>query len=214
MRTLLSGIIVSALLLSYIPAKAQSELSPELITMQQNAQESLNRGDYDNAIMMYHQAIRLAPSNVSLRRDLAYTYFLNGSPEKAKSTIDPVLESEAADEQTFQVASAIENVLGNGKKARRILNEGLSKFPNSGILYNSMGNWYLANKRSKQALQSWNEGITGDPALAINYYNASKVYFAEGNSVWALLYGEQFINLEQNTGRTTEIKKLLLDAYR
>src|SRR5690606_34759980 len=76
------------------------------------------------------------------------------------------------------------------------------------------GNWYLANKRSKQALQSWNEGITADPALAINYYNASKVYFAEGNSVWALLYGEQFINLEQNTGRTTEIKKLLLDAYR
>lgn len=214
MRKLLTGTLILILIAAVQPLAAQTELSPDLTKMQETAQDYLNRGDYDNAIMMYHQAIRLAPGNVALRRDLAYTYFLAGNPSKAKSTIDPVLASESADEQTYQVASAIENVLGNGKKAHRIINEGLNKFPNSGLLFNSKGNLYMADKKAKNALKSWNDGINAAPSLPINYYNAAKAYFTNGQAIWALLYGEQFINLEQNTARTTEIKKMMLDAYR
>lgn len=194
--------------------QAQAELSPEIRKMQETAQDYQNRADYDNAIMMYHQAIRLAPNNVALRRDLAYAYYLSGDADKARTTLQPVLASEAADEQTYQVGAAIENVLGNNAKARRMVSDGLKKFPNSGLLYNSKGNLYMADKKPKDALKSWNEGIEAEPSLPVNYYNAAKAYYGQDNAVWALLFGEQFVNLEQNTARTTEIKKMMLDAYR
>lgn len=204
------------LFLCLIPlvSRAQQDYNPELKRMEESARSFLNRGDHANAIMMYNQAIRLAPGDVPLRRDLAYAYFLSGNAQKAKEVIDPVLSSGQADEQTYQVAGAVENVLGNTAKARRILNQGLSRFPNSGILYNSRGNILNAAQKSKDALKSWNKGIEVEPGLAINYYHAAKYYHVNDQAVWALIYGEIFVNLEPGSARSSEIKKLIIDAYR
>jgi len=192
----------------------QRSLNPEVAQMQQNAQGYLNQRDYANAIMLYNQAIRQAPDNVSLRRDLAYAYYLSGDINKAKEIIDPVVASDFADEQTYQVAAAIENVLGNFGKAKRILNRGLEKYPHSGLLFNSRGNIYSTGKSDKSALQAWVDGIKADPAYAMNYYSAAKAFHAAHNEVWALVYGEIYVNLEQHSARGPEIKKLLIDAYR
>lgn len=188
--------------------------NPDLQRMQESARSYLSRGDYGNAIMMYNQAIRQAPGDVALRRDLAYTYFLSGDAKKAKDIIDPVVASSAADEQTYQVASAIENTLGNTGKAKRLLNEGLSKFSNSGLLYNSKGNLLLSDKSNKEALEAYRKGISVEPSYHMNYYNAAKIYFQNDDAVWALLYGEIYVNLEQTSVRTTEIKRMMIDAYR
>lgn len=195
-------------------AVAQEELSADVKRMQESARSYLGRGDYANAIMMFSQAIRQAPSDVSLRRDLSYTYFLSGDTKKAKEIIGPVVSSEAADEQTYQVAGAIENALGNTGKARRILNEGIEKYSNSGLLYNSKGNLLSADKGSKDALEAYNTGIQVEPSYPMNYYNAAKIYFQEDNAVWALLYAEIYVNLDQASPRTIEVKKMMIDAYR
>ncbi len=200
--------------LSNVTATAQEELSADVKRMQESAGSYLGRGDYANAIMMYSQAIRQAPSDVSLRRDLAYTYLLSGDTKKAKEIIDPVVSSSAADEQTYQVASAIENALGNSGKAKRILNEGIGKFSNSGLLYNSKGNTLNRDKSTKDALEAYNMGIKVEPSYPMNYYNASKIYFQNDDAVWALLYAEIYVNLDPVSQRTIEIKKMMVDAYR
>jgi tetratricopeptide (TPR) repeat protein len=205
-----------AVLFCTTPTFAQQEFSsPELKQMYQSATDYLARKDYDNAIMMYAQAIRLAPDNVMLRRDLAYTYFVAGKREKAKEIIDPVVNSELADEQTYQVASAVEASLDNRKQAKKILNNGLKKYPNSGLLYQAKGNLLHAEEKgAKEALQTWVEGIKAEPSFAANYYSAAKGYLNAGNPVWALLLGETFINLDEGTAKAAEIKSLMLDAYR
>ncbi|MFA6060493.1 MAG: tetratricopeptide repeat protein [Taibaiella sp.] len=208
--------IISFVLLSLISPglRAQENTESDVTRMQENAHSYLSRGDYANAIMMFSQAIRQAPSDVSLRRDLAYTYLLSGDSKKAKEIIDPVVSSDAADEQTFQVASAIENALGNTGKAKRLLNEGLDKFSNSGLLYNSKGNLLNSDKSTKDALEAYNAGIRVEPSYPMNYYNASKIYFQNEDPVWALLYGELYLNLDPQSQRTIEIKKMMIDAYR
>lgn len=193
---------------------AQEGLSADVRRMQESARSYLNRGDYANAIMMYSQAIRQAPDEVSLRRDLAYTYLLSGETKKAKEIIDPVVSSEAADEQTYQVASAVENALGNTGKAKRLLNEGLSKFSNSGLLYNSKGNVLGSDGKTKDALEAYNTGIKADPSYPVNYYNAAKLYFQNGDAVWGLIYAEIYVNLDPLSARTVEVKKLMLEGYR
>jgi Tfp pilus assembly protein PilF len=200
--------------LCFTAATAQENSGNDVTRMQESAHNFLSRGDYANAIMMFSQAIRQAPADVSLRRDLAYTYLLSSDVKKAKEIIDPVVSSDAADEQTFQVASAIENALGNTGKARRLLNDGLEKYSNSGLLYNSKGNLLNSDKNSKDALVAYNMGIKAEPSYPMNYYNAAKIYFQDDDAVWALLYGEIYLNLDPTSQRTIEIKKLMIDAYR
>lgn len=198
---------------SYV-AKAQDNGNAEVQRMQNSAQDYLNRGDYPNAIMMYSQAIRMAPSDVSLRRDLAYAYYLSGDAKKAKEIIDPVVNSEVADELTYQVASAVENALGNPGKGKRILNDGLSRFPNSGVLYNSKGNLLMTDKSTKDALEAYLNGIKVEPNYPMNYYNAAKIYNQNNVPAWSLIYSEIYLNLDPTSKRTIEIKKMMVDAYR
>jgi len=197
-------------------ANAQGDFTaPELKQMYESASGYLSRGDYDNAIMMYAQAIRLDPNNVMLRRDLAYTYFLSGKKEKAKEIIDPVVASEVADEQTYQVASAIEASLDNRNKAKKILNEGIKKFPNSGLLYNSRGNLLNAEEKGrKDAFASWIEGIKAEPSFPLNYYNAARASNQNNDPVWALMLGEIYVNLDEGSPKAAEIKSIMLEAYR
>lgn len=214
MIKLASILLAGTLVFTTYHAKAQDDLSPEVARMQENARTYLNRGDYANAIMMYSQAVRQAPGEVTLRRDLAYAYYLSGDAKKAKEIIDPVAGSSVADEQTYQLASVIEAKLNNRGKAKKLLNEGLGKFPNSGVLYNSKGNMLNAEKYDKDALVAWNTGIRVDPGFPLNYYSAAKAYYEQDQPVWTLTYGEIFINLEPATTRTTEIKKLMIEGYR
>lgn len=205
---------IALLVFSSLPALAQEDMTADVKRMQESARTYLGRGDYANAIMMFSQAIRQAPSEVSLRRDLAYTYLLSGDTKKAKEIIDPVVSSEAADEQTYQVASAVENALGNTGKAKRLLNEGLTKYSNSGLLYNSKGNLLNSDKNTKDALEAYSAGIRAEPSYPMNYYNAAKIYYQNDDAVWALIYGEIYVNLDPTSSRTTEIKKMMIDAYR
>lgn len=193
---------------------AQDELSPDVKKMQESARSYLERNDFDNAIMMYSQAIRLAPSNVVLRRDLAYTYYLSGNDKKAKEIIDPVVQSSVADEQAYQIAIVIYTKLKNSAKAKRLINEGLTKFPSSGVLYNTKGNMLQGDKKSKDALEAYNKGIKSEPEFANNYYSAAKLYYSNNNPVWALIYGEIYLNLDPFSAKTIDIKKQMIDAYR
>jgi len=192
---------------------AQSNLPIELQKMQENAKVSLGQGDYANSIMLLNQAIRQMPNDVSLRRDLSYTYYLSGKVKKAKEVIDPVVSSEFADELTFQLAAAIEGSLDNYAKSKKILKNGIKKFPHSGLLYNSQGNLYSKNKSDKSAMASWTKGIEKDPTYAQNYSQAAKQYFNDGNAVWAVLYTEIALNLDDNPTRVPEMKKLLAESY-
>lgn len=192
---------------------AQQALSPEVQRMQQSALQSLQQKDYANSIMLLNQAIRQAPDNVSLRRDLAYTYYLSGQADEARKIIEPVVQSEFADEQTFQIAGAIENVSGKFGKAKRVLKDGIRKFPHSGLLYNSLGNLYSVDKSDKSALEAWISGIRADPGYGANYYGAARMFNSKGNFVWALIYGEIFLNLDQDPLKGNQIKKMMLSAY-
>lgn len=192
---------------------AHAQLSnPEARKMKENAQNDLNRGQYSNAILLYNQAIKLEPNDVELRRDLAYAHYLNGTADKGREIITEVLKTDYADEQTFQIAAAIESKLGNNTKAKTILTNGLKKYPKSALLYFNRGNLLALEGKGKQAIQNFEEGIKADPNFASNYFALAKQY-ETGNKLWSILYYEIFINLEPASKKTAEAKSSLYKAY-
>ncbi len=209
-----------ALLLIFGPwlprANAQNESwpSPEVETLFQSAQSALAAGNFGPAIASFQQAIALAPDKPILYRDLANAYLLSGNYRRAENTITPLIENDRADAQAYAIAASVQTALHEDKKARKLLDKGLEKYPASGFLFHEKGKYYEQQHDLPEALKTWIAGIAADPGYHVNYYEAARAYMQTDQPVWAILYAEIFINLERYTPRSGETRKLLLVAYK
>lgn len=188
--------------------------SPEVEALYRSAQASLSAGSFRQAIASYQQAIALAPDKPILYRDLTNALLLSGNYSKAEHTIMPLIEKGNADAQSYALASAVQSALKEDKRARKLLDQGLEKYPNSGFLFHEKGKYYEEQGEIQDALHSWLTGISVDPGYHINYYEAARAYMKTTKPVWAIIYGEIFVNLERFTPRSGESRKLLLAAYK
>jgi tetratricopeptide (TPR) repeat protein len=193
------------------PNTETNESASELIL---NARTYLQKNDFSNAILVYNQAIQIEPKNLIYRRELAHAYYLQGDMMRAERMIAPLLKADEADEETYLVASQIYTRMKQMDLAKNALNKGLDKFPTAGILYASKGDLYTTMKRYKDASEVWEKGIEKAPSYYLNYYKLVKVYFFTKKYLWAIVYGETFVNLESFTSRTEEVKKIMFESYK
>jgi tetratricopeptide (TPR) repeat protein len=216
MNRIARAIIMCALTSMSLHLSAQTTWpSPEVERMYKEARDLHSQGKLQPAIKMYLQALNIAPEVMILYRDLGQAYYLTGAYQNAKETLDPVIKHDAADEQTFQIMAATLTALNDRKKARSILQKGLEKYPHSGLLYHDLGAWYEADQNMEDALKAWLDGIEADPAYHVNYYEAARAYmYSNKPPIWSIIYGEIFINIEQQTPRANETRTMLLAAYR
>jgi len=188
--------------------------NPEVENLYKSAQASLSSGDYKKAIASYQQAIPLAPKEMILYRDLASAFYRSGNYTRAEHTITPLIDNDRADAISYALASSIQTALKEDKKARKLLEQGLDKYPHSGYLHHELGKYYEENNDETSALKHWLEGIAADPNYHLNYYDASRSYMLSNKPIWAIIYGEIFVNTERSTPRSGETRKLLLASYK
>ena len=189
-----------SILLASVTLAQPTEDSP-----QQTARSFMRTGDWDNAILVLNKALQTDKSNLELLKDLAFSYLYKRDFARALEVVKPLLDREDADVQTFQIGGNIYKALEETKDADRMYKRALKKFPNSGPLYSEYGE-LLWNKKDYEAISLWEKGIDVDPAYAGNYYNAASYYYFTKDKVWTLVYGEIFVNMENLTERSTEIK--------
>lgn len=182
--------------------------------MYQQARDYLSRGNLRQAIVTYQQAIPLAPAVMVLRRDLAQAYVLSGNYPQADKLLEELIKNGRADEQCYQLLATSATAQRDAKKAASAINKGLDKFPNSGLLYHEQGKIHDDAYEQEDALKSWLQGIAADPGYRVNYYEAARTYMLTNKVVWAIIYAEIFVDMEQQTPRANETRKLLLNAYR
>lgn len=203
--------IVLALLLLHTGLWAQVDIN----SLRETIRTFQRQGDYDNALLVINKALQSYPDNAGLQMDLAYTQYLQQDYKTARQTIEPLLDKPDAEVQTFQVAGNIYKGMGDAKECVRMYKKGLTKFPKSGALHAEFGELLLYTQKDKAAaIAEWELGIRSDPSYAGNYYHAARYYHANRAWVWALFYGEVFINLESLSTRTAEVKSMLADAYK
>ncbi|MEO5890663.1 MAG: hypothetical protein ABIQ31_10445 [Ferruginibacter sp.] len=181
--------------------------------LQETARTFMQQGDFTNAFIVLNRASSLEPRNIEISRDLALNYYFQKDYNKALDEIKPLLDREDADDQCYQVAGNIYQQLGQTKECDKMYRKGLKKFPQSGPLYNDLGE-LLWSQKNYEAIVQWEKGIEVDPNFSKNYYNASKLYYLTGDRVWSIVYGEVFVNLEPLNKNTPEIKSIMLESYK
>lgn len=193
-----------------------------LTTIAVNAQDSpgktakafIRQGDYNNAILVLNRALETDPENFSFKKDLALAYYLQRDLPKSMAVIRPIVESNQADIQSYQILGMVYKSLEQNRDAERMYRAAIRKFPESGVLYNDYGELLWNRKEYTPASKQWLKGIQTDRNYPGNYYNAAKFYYMSGDKVWGLLYGEIFLNLESYSQRTPEIKSILIEGYK
>ena len=184
------------------------------INPRETAKAFVRQGDYNNAILALNRAIAKDNSSLELKKDLAFTYYLQRDYVKALVISKPFTERKDADVQSYQILGMVYKAVEDRKEAEKMYRLALKKFPESGALYNEYGEMLWSKNDYTEAAKQWEKGIQADANYSGNYYNISKYYYLSADKVWGLLYGEIFINLESYSKRTPEIKNLLLDGYK
>ena len=182
-------------------------------TAHETAYSFMRSGDHDNAILVLNKAIQSEPDNEQLLQDLTLAYYYKKDFAQAKSYAQKLTNLDDIDVTSYQIAGTVHRALEEIKEAEKLYKKGLKKYPQSGVLYSEYGEMLWA-KNDNNAIKMWEKGMEMAPAYAGNYYHAATYYHYTKDKVWSLIYGEIFVNMEYLTERATEVKKLLLNAYK
>ncbi len=180
------------------------------------AKAYMQQADYANATLVLKKALEASPQDVDLQNDLLFNYYLSGDYGKAMEYGKSLVEKPYADIRSYQLLGMTYREIEEVKEGERLYKAGLKAYPNSGVLYCEYGELLVSKKNPDQlaAIRLWEKGIEVDPNYSGNYYHAARYYQGSADKIWALVYGEIFVNLESYSRRTPEIKELLLDAYK
>ena len=196
-----------------LPALLASAQTDDPKTLYENAKTFMQRGDFDNAVVILNRALQLDKNNLDMQKDLAMSYYYKRDYIKALDQAKLLLDRDDADAVCYQIAGNVYKALEEVRDCERVYKAGLKKFPNSGPLYSEYGE-LLWEKKDFTSIDQWEKGIKVDPGYSGNYYNAARFYFYTKDKVWSLIYGEIFVNMESLSDRGTAMKQLLLQGYK
>lgn len=173
----------------------------------------MDKGRYDESLQLLREALTLDTGNFSILYEMGYANYLKKDYKEAIQILDKNRTHKDVTDKLFQILGNSYDISGDPGKAIEIYDEGLKKFPASGVLFLEKGNVFWNKREFGKALSFYEAGIRANPGFPSNYYSASRIYCSSTESVWGMIYGEIFMNLEPNTKRTAEIGKLLFDKY-
>ena len=210
MSKLFTSFLFASVFLFSVPVSAQ-ETADDLYT---KARRFLNQGNHDSATFYLDKALELAPERIDMLEDQVYLEIVKRDFAKAMTLANKLITRTDATVKSFQVAGMVYKEIADYKAAKKLYEQALLKYPNSGLLYADFGDMYALMDKDQDAIRTWEKGIEMDPGYAGNYYFATLHYTENNNPVWAMLYAENFINIESFSGRTAEVKGLLTDLYK
>lgn len=187
--------------------------SADTKTPQETARAFTRQGDYTNALVVLNEALKKDPQNLELSKDIAFNYYMEKEYDRGIALAKTLVDRPDADVATYQILALLYKAIGQVKECDKLYKAGIKRYPKSGVLLNEYGEMLWAGQ-DYSAIKVWEKGIEIDPNYSANYYNAARYYFFTQDKVWALIYGEIFLNLESYSKRTAEIKELLLEAYK
>lgn len=207
MRSILLSVVFSVVLGSVSAQQQTAEI------LQQTAKSLIQKGDYNNAVLILDRARKQEPDNIDILRDLCYANYLKRDFSKAIEVGKDLIDKPNADEQSFQVLGLAYKAIASYKDCGKMYRSALRIFPKSGVLYNEYGELQALENHLDDAIEQWEKGIELSPSYSSNYYNAAIYYGRKNNRIRSALYAELFLNLESYSTRTVEIKKQLFSDY-
>lgn len=208
-KTILTFIICGILFQSF--GQSNTERAIEL---KNQAIELMDNGKIEESLKLLNQAQELDPNYMNIPYEIAFAYQLAKEYDKSIEVAKKLLKHPDVNAEVYQIIGNNYDMKGEKEKAIKYYDKGLKKFPNSGPLYLEKGIVIASKEKWFEALDVWEAGIIADPTHSSNYYYATQVLAQTQERIWAIYYGEIFLNLESNTDRSSQISKILYDTYK
>ncbi len=212
LSTLQKGFFCLVFLLLLSPIFAQDK-AEQAKTLGREAIQKMDAGEIAASLKLLAKAQALDPENIDYPYEIAYAHYLNKDYPIAIKLLKKLIKRPTANDRVYQMLGNAYDMNQQAPKAIAAYNEGLKRFPKSGILYLERGTMEAMAERYNDALQYYEKGIEVQPTFPSNYYRAAQIYLSSSEKIWGFLYGEIFMNLEPTSARTAEISKRLYDAY-
>jgi tetratricopeptide (TPR) repeat protein len=180
----------------------------------QHGIELMKKENYKGAMEAFNDAVDLDSTKSNYQFQLSLANYYSKNFETSVKVLKNIMKKFQADVRYYDLMGECYSEMRNDKKAQAILEEGLKKFPKSGSIHSQLGRIEYSHKNLNTALQYWELGMVAEPMFPSNYYFAAQAIGTTSERMWAIIYGEIFVNLETNTERTYEILFRLNDWYK
>ena len=196
---------------------AQSETISDsaLIAMEKAdmAQVLFDQEKFSEGLSLMKEAAALQPNHYQYAFQVGFIYFQLRNYNEAVKQLEKTKSMKGCEEGLFQLLGNTYYILSDKTKAMATFDQGLSKFPESGLLYAEKGKLYQETDHGK-ALYYFEKGIELDPNFAMNYFHAAMLYFQQAENIKGILHGEIFMLLNRNTNFTAAMSELLYNEYK
>jgi len=186
----------------------------ESLDKTKDALKLIDKGDFDKALSKVRDALDFDSTNIYARYTLGLVYYHMKKYDRTISILENLLAWREAYENVYVLLGNAYYLNGNPEKAVQTYNNGVSKFPYSGSLYNELGTTNQMEGNIPGALEQFEFGIRFEPDYPTNYYDASKILLDHHDLIWGIIYGEIFLNLTSVDERYNEMSNLLYNAYK
>ncbi len=191
-------------------------LSHEDSLLLDKAVKLVDKGQAVTALMDFETLATKYPKNFLVQYERIYCLYHLGRFDDVIKCRKTVLDNKDTRDIAYQMVGNAYDCVGQTDKAVKTYEEGLKRFPDSGLLYLELGNICFVKQEFDKALDNYNLGIVGMPNFASNYYRAANLYLASTNLlVWGLVYGEAAILLAPDkTERHEELARKMVACYK
>ena len=160
-------------------------------------------GEYETAIGIYHEALRIDPKSTLVNYELAMTYVYLGNYEKAIKHSDIVIKQKKDNVLLAHITkgSALSN-LGKTKQAIKTFNDAIKKFGDNYLVYFNLGITYFNTHDNKNAETAFINAITNNPNHNSSHITLAFTEMRLNNRVQAILSLYYFLLLEPSSARS------------
>lgn len=201
-------LLFALLLLCTLTASAQTSHDDRIDL----AIERMDDGDFGEAARLLEAVLADDPKNFRANYEMGYLLYQQERYAEAVEVLRRIKRKDYP--PLYQLLGNAYDMAGDRKRAVKTYEKGLQENPAAGRLYLELGNIAYAERQYDRAFACYRRGATVDPAHASNYRSLALLYAISSEPVWALVWGELFMNLERGSGRTAAMSETLAQTYR
>jgi len=134
------------------------------------------KGQYDEAIRDFNEAIRLNPNVAVYYSNRGYSYLEKGQHDEAIRDCTEAIRLNPNRVEAYNNRGYIFHAKGQYDEAIRDYTEAIRLNPNESVYYNNRGNSFHAKGQYDEAIRDYTEAIRLNPNVAFHYGNRGYIY--------------------------------------
>ncbi len=175
------------------------------------AKSAMAQNNWVQALEHFEKIKNKFPENKTYDFEIAMVHYRNQNYSKAIELSKALLERDPSNIELHRLLANAYDLDEQHEKAKEHLLNTIESYPNDGEFFFDLGVIEYLKGNDQTALDHWEGGIKADPYFADNYYWVTKMYAESNKPIWAILYGEMFLNIDKGTERFAEISSLVLE---